>query len=139
MTSPYPDIPNNGDVTILPKNVFNIRSAQDVIAILYYLIPGVLGAFVIYGALDNNSALFWGGAATAIIQLVFQFARTEDYARKAIYTVLNLINAGLLIYVAGWSPDNLTNLAPLLALLLGGTPAAIGSQNVNTTGTRAVV
>lgn len=139
MTSPYPDIPNNGDVTILPKNVFNIRSAQDVVAILYYLIPGVLGAFVIYGALDNNSALFWGGAATAIIQLVFQFARTEDYARKAIYTVLNLINAGLLIYVAGWSPDNLTNLAPLLALLLGGTPAAIGSQNVNTTGTRAVV
>lgn len=123
-----------GTVEVIPKNVFNVRTLNDVIGLLYYVIPGVLGALVVYGAIDNNSALFWGGAATSVIQLIFQFARTADWGRKAIYTVLNLVNAGLLIYVAGWSPDNLTNIMPLLALLLGGAPAAIASQNVNTSG-----
>ena len=128
-----------GSVEIIPKNVFNVRSANDVIGLLYYIIPGVLGALTVYGALDDKSALFWGGAATAVIQLIFQFARTEEWGRRVIYTVLNLVNAGLLIYVAGWNPDNLTNLMPLLAILLGGAPAAIASQNVNTTGDGAGV
>lgn len=124
----------SGTVEVIPKNVFNVRSLNDVVGLLYYVIPGVLGVLVIYGALDNNSALFWGGAATSIIQLIFQFARTADWGRRAIYTVLNLVNAGLLIYVAGWSPDNLTNLMPLLAILLGGSAGGIASQNVNTSG-----
>ena len=124
----------SGTVEVIPKNLFNVRSLNDVIGLLYYVIPGVLGALVIYGALDNNSALYWGGAATAIIQLFFQFSRTADWGRKVVYTILNLVNAGLLIYVAGWNTGNLDNLMPLLALLLGGTPAALASQNVNTSG-----
>lgn len=124
----------SGTVEVIPKNIFNVRSLNDVIGLLYYAIPAVLGALVVYGALDNNSALFWGGAATSVIQLIFQFARTADWGRRVVYTLLNLVNAGLLIYVAGWSPDALNNLAPLLAIILGGTPAAIASQNVNTTG-----
>lgn len=128
-----------GTVEIIPKNLFNVRSLNDVIGLLYYVIPGVLGVLVIYGALDNNSALFWAGAATSIIQLIFQFARTADWGRRAIYTILNLVNAGLLIYVAGWSPDNLTNLMPLLAILLGGSAGGIASQNVNTSGDGTVV
>ncbi|ATW61128.1 hypothetical protein SEA_NEOEVIE_33 [Gordonia phage Neoevie] len=132
MTNNLPLAP--GSVPSAPPNIFNIRSKNDVIALLYFAIPVVLGILVIYGALDNNTALFWGGAATSIIQLIFQFVRTQEFARRAIYTILNLVNAGLLIYVAGWSPEHLENLMPLLALLLGGTAAGIGSQNVNTTG-----
>lgn len=123
-----------GTQEVLPKNIFNVRSVNDLIGLLYYFIPAVLGVLVIYGALDNNSALFWGGAATSVIQLIFQFARTADWGRRAVYTILNLVNAGLLIYVAGWSPDNLTNLMPLFAIILGGSAGGIASQNVNTSG-----
>ncbi|QRI45617.1 membrane protein [Gordonia phage RoyalG] len=137
MTNNLPQAP--GSVPVVGPNIFNIRSKNDFIGLLYYVIPLVMGILVLYGALDNNTALFWGGAATSLIQLVFQYTRTQEFARRAIYTVLNLINAGLLIYVAGWSPQHLENLMPLLALVLGGSAAGIASQNVNTSGDGTVV
>ncbi|QOP65361.1 membrane protein [Gordonia phage Diabla] len=137
MTNNLPQAP--GSVPIVGPNIFNARSKNDFIGLLYYVIPIVMGLLVLYGALDNNTALFWGGAATSLIQLVFQYTRTQEFARRAIYTVLNLINAGLLIYVAGWSPQHLENLMPLLALVLGGSAAGIASQNVNTSGDGTVV
>ncbi|UTN91190.1 membrane protein [Gordonia phage PokyPuppy] len=128
-----------GSVPVLSPNIFNVRSRNDFIGLLYYAIPLVMGLLVLYGALDNNSALFWGGAATSLIQLVFQYTRTQEFARRAVYLVLNLINAGLLIYVAGWGPQHLENLMPLLSILLGGSAAGIASQNVNTSGDGTVV
>ncbi|QDF18246.1 hypothetical protein SEA_DAKITI_32 [Gordonia phage Dakiti] len=137
MTNNLPQAP--GSVPVVGPNIFNIRSKNDFIGLLYYFIPLTMGLLVLYGALDNNTALFWGGAATSLIQLVFQYTRTQEFARRAIYLVLNLINAGLLVYVAGWTPQHLENLMPLLSLLLGGSAAGIASQNVNTSGDGTVV
>lgn len=115
-------------------NIFNIRSFNDFVAMLYVAVPLITAALVAYGALSDDNAALWVAVGTGACQLVLQFARTQVFARKAIYTVLNLANMVLIAYVAGWNPDLLTNLMPILTVVLGGVPASVAAQNVNTTG-----
>lgn len=131
MTSPSP-VP--GAEPLLPPNVFQIRTFNDVVVLLYWVLPLLSTALVGYGVLEDQAALLWGGVVSTVLQLILQFARTQDFVRKAVYTTLNIINIVLVAYVAGWNPDALDSMIPLLNLILGGVPAAIASQNVNTSG-----
>ncbi|AKJ71717.1 hypothetical protein TIN2_27 [Tsukamurella phage TIN2] len=123
-----------GTQTVVPPNVFQIRSKNDLITLLYWIVPLTSAALVSYGVVQDSDATLWAGVVTGALQLVLQFARTQDYARKAIYTVLNLANTVLIAYVAGWNPDALTHVMPILTLILGGAPAALATQNVNNSG-----
>ncbi|AKC02955.1 holin [Gordonia phage GordDuk1] len=116
-----------------PVNIFNIRSFNDLIAMLYVIIPFAQAALVGYGVADQNQALVIAGFAGALLQLVLTFARTQEFARKAIYTVLLGVNAVLVIYRV-IDPEFLNQWLPLINILLIGAPAAVAVQNVNTSG-----
>lgn len=115
-------------------NIFNIRSFNDLIAMLYVMLPLATAALAAYGFLSDEHAAVWVAVGTGACQLILQFVRTQAGIRKAIYTVLNLVNLLLITYAAGWDPDTLTTFMPLIAVLLGGAPAAVAAQNVDTTG-----
>lgn len=127
MTTNLPDLAPKG------PNVFNIRTPQDVIAILYVLIPFASAALVGYGVADDQQALVIAGAVGGILQLLMTFARTQEWTRRAIYTVLLGANAVLVIYKV-IDPEFLNQWLPLINILLTGAPAAVAVQNVNTSG-----
>lgn len=129
MTHAAPE-PLEGEV--LPPNVFQVRTKNDLAALVYYLIPLAAVILVSYGILDNADAALYGGIVLQFAQLVFQFARTANWLRRAIYLVLTTANLVLTIFVAAYDPATLTNLMPLVAAVLGGAPAALASQNVLT-------
>lgn len=118
-------------------NIFNIRSWNDVVAMLYSLIPLATVALVGYGAFKEDQVMLWAGVATSALQLILEFKRTQDFARRVVYTILGIANTVLIAYVAGWNPEYLTVVMPLLAAILGGGPGAVALQNVNTTGDEA--
>lgn len=122
------------DTSSPTPNLLNIRSFNDLIAMLYALFPVLTGMLMAYGILAEEDAALWAAVGTGACQLILQFARTQEGVRRAIYTALNLVNMVLIAYVAGWNPDNVTNLLPLLNVLLGGAPAIVAVQNVNTSG-----
>ena len=64
-------------------------------------------------------------------------ARTQVFARKAIYTVLGAANTVLMAYCAAYNPETLDHLMPVLAVVLGAVPGGVASQNVDTTGEEA--
>lgn len=110
------------------------QSPRDFLIMLYGLLPILQVIVMGYGVLNDDEVFFIIGAVGAVIQLILQFARTQDFLRKVIYTVLLTINAGLAIWVAGWGPDTLETWMPLISAVVGGTPALFAAQNVNGTG-----
>lgn len=128
-------VPNAG-ATAAP-NVFNIRSLNDFVAMLYVLLPVATPIILSYGIWNDEHVLLWVGVATQVFQLVLQWVRTQDFARRVIYTALNLVASVLVIY-KGLEPDFLNTWMPLIVLILGAPPAAIAVQNVNTTGDNVV-
>ncbi|UYL87053.1 membrane protein [Gordonia phage Hollow] len=122
---------------VLPPNLFNARSFNDFIAMLYALLPPLSIILITYGTFTQEHVTLWIGAASTILQLILQFARTQDFARRVIYTLLNLA-VSVLVVLKGLDPDFLSTWMPLLVLVLGAPPAAIAVQNVNTTGDNVV-
>lgn len=114
-------------------NIFNIKTPQDVIAMLYVLIPFASAALVGYGVADNQQSLVIAGAVGAVLQLLMTFARTQEWKRKMIYTIILGANAILVIYRVV-DESFLDQWLPLVNVLLIGSPAAVAVQNVNTSG-----
>ena len=118
-------------------NIFNIKTKEDFIAFLYAVVPAITVMLAAYGVISDNDAALWAGVATSIIPLGLQLARTQVFARKAIYTILGAANTVLMAYCAAYNPETLDHLMPVLAIVLGAVPGGVASQNVNTTGDEA--
>ena len=119
--------------TTFTGGVFNIRSWNDVVAMLYVIVPVAQIILVGYGVLDDEHAALTAGAVLAVLQTLLQFVRTIDWARKIFYTVLLSVNSVLVLYGV-WNEDFLEIWLPLINTVLVGVPAAVAVQNVNTTG-----
>ncbi|USH45034.1 membrane protein [Gordonia phage Camerico] len=118
-------------------NLFNIRSWNDFVAMLYVIVPILSISLVGYGVLDSESSAVLVGAILAVLQTILQFARTAEWRRKIFYTVLLATNA-VLVWWKVIDPGFLDQWLPLINVLLVGAPAAVAVQNVNTTGDNVV-
>lgn len=118
-------------------NMFNIRSLQDFVAMLYVIIPLASVVLVGYGVLGNDESAVLVAAILSVLQVILQFARTADWRRKLFYTALLAINS-VLVWWKVIDPGLLDQWLPLINVLLVGAPASIAVQNVNTTGDNVI-
>ncbi|ANA86001.1 holin [Gordonia phage Demosthenes] len=127
----------SGTDLVIRPNIFNVRSFNDFIAMLYAILPALTPILLSYGVLSDDEVALWIGLGTNVCQLILQFVRTEYFARRIIYTILNLAVSVLVVY-RGLDPNFLDQWLPLLVLILGAPPAAVAVQNVNTSGDNVV-
>lgn len=115
--------------------LFNIRTAADVRAALYALLPIVATMLVGYGVLTDGQAQLWAGLITAVLGPVIAAfnARTVSTFRTAFYTVLG---AGQAIVVGyGLANDaQFETWMPLVVALVGSAAGSVAVANTNTSG-----
>lgn len=114
--------------------LFNIRTAADLRAALYALLPIVSTLLVTYGVLDEAKAALWAGVATAVLGPVIAAvqARTVSSFRAAFYALGAAVQAVVVGY--GLVTDAQVGVwMPLVTALVGATAGGVAVANTDTT------
>lgn len=115
-------------------NLFNIRSAADVRAFAYVLLPVISTLLVGQGVVNDNQANLWAGLVTAVLGPVIAAfcARTVSAFRTAFYAVLA---AGQLLVVGyGLATDAAFDTwMPLVVAVVGLSAGGVAAANTDTT------
>lgn len=115
-------------------NLLNIRSAADVRAFAYVLLPIASALLVSYGVLDDAQAAMWAGLVTAVLGPVIAciMAPSTEGFRRAFYAVLG---AGQILLVGyGIATDAQIGVwLPLISALVGASTGGVAAANTDTT------
>lgn len=113
--------------------LFNIRTAADIRAALYALLPIVSTLLVTYGVVDEAKAALWAGVVTAILGPVIAAvqARTVSSFRTAFYGLAAAVQAVVVGY--GLVTDAQIGVwMPLVTALVGAAAGGVAVANVDT-------
>ena len=115
-------------------NALNIRSAADVRAFAYVLLPVISTLLVTYGILDETQATMWAGLVTAILGPVLAFihARTLSSFRTAFYAVLGASQILLIGYGIA-SSEQVGIWLPVISTIIGASAGGVAAANTDTT------
>lgn len=115
-------------------NALDIRSATDVRAFAYALLPALTGLLVTLGVLNDNQATLWAGLVTAILGpgVAFILARSLSTFRTAFYGILTAAQAVAVGY--GLVTDAQVGIwLPVVSAVIGGVAGGVASANTATT------
>ncbi len=115
-------------------DIFGIRSASDVRAFLYVLLPVVGTMLVGYGTLTDTQWQLWAGLVSAVLGPVIAAVKAKDVStfRTAFYSVLAAVQALVIGY-------NVTTQAvfdhwlPLVVAVVGLGAGGVAAANTDTT------
>lgn len=114
--------------------LFNIRTAADVRALLYTLLPILSTLLVGYGVVTDDKAQLWAGLVTAVLGPVIAAfnAKSVSAFRTAFYSVLGAAQAVVVGY--GIATDaQFTTWMPLVVALVGSAAGGVAAANTDTT------
>ena len=114
-------------------NALNIRSAADLRAFAYVLLPVASTLLVTYGILDQAQATMWAGLVTAILGpvLAFVHARSLSTFRSALYAVIGAGQVLLIGYGIATS-EQVGIWLPVISTLIGAGAGGVAAANTDT-------
>lgn len=104
-----------------------IRTADDVRAHLYIVVPYLMSALVAWNAVSADASKLIGALVLAVISPALAFANTRDGFRRWVYGLLPPLQAALVGF--GVATDNqVTPIMAAVVAFLGGGLAAINTN-----------
>lgn len=115
-------------------SLLDIRSAADVRAFAYTMLPVLSSFLVTTGVLNSDQAVLWSALVLAVLGPVIAavYAKTLSSFRTAFYAVLAAGQALLIGY--GLVTDAQVSLwVPIISVIVGGVAGGVASGNTPTT------
>lgn len=118
--------------------MFNIKTAADVRAFLYTLLPTVSALFVSLGVVNEAQGALWVGLVTAVLGPVIAAyqARTLSTFRTAFYTLGAAVQAIVVAYGIV-SVDSVGVWAPIVTTVVGFLTGGVAAANTDTSASYA--